>query len=264
MKMEGLCILDMRVEEGKIIGVGISDEPDRVFSGIEQYPGPCSIQCYVSPSVTIPEWFSGSVICSSHPWQDLVSHLVSGTIHAAVRGSLPANETLQNLKTACGVEQLERVVLLETYAGERFLLAPVGVDEGWSVKDKISIIKRGREVCKKFGLPETVSILSGGRLGDVGRHPVVDRTLADAELISRLTGAEHKGILIEEVYGKSGLIIAPDGISGNLIFRTLLFLGNGRSYGAPVLNIDKIFVDTSRVNPDYHYALIMATRLLME
>lgn len=254
--------MDTNLKPGKIIGIGISDESDRVFSGIEQYSGPCSIQCYVKPSVEIPEWFSGQVIRSSSPWEDLINHLMNGCIHAAVRGTLPAYETLQCLKNACGVERLERVVLLETHAGERFFLAPVGVDEGWSVKDKISIIEKGREIGKRFGLHETVSILSGGRLGDVGRHPVVDRTLADAELISRITGAEHRGILIEEAYGKSGLIIAPDGISGNLIFRTLLFLGNGRSYGAPVLNIDKIFVDTSRVNPGYQYALIMATRLL--
>jgi len=42
----------------------------------------------------------------------------------------------------------------------------------------------------------------------------------------------------------------------------LLFLGSGLSHGAPVLNIPKIFVDTSRVNPDYQYALNLADNLV--
>ena len=151
---------------------------------------------------------------------------------------------------------------METNDGRRFFLAPVGVDEGWSLQQKIMFIEKGRDLCRKFGLNDSVSVLSGGRLGDLGRHSAVDRSLADAELIARVTGAEHSGILIEEAVGKSGLIIAPDGISGNLIFRTLLFLGKGCSHGAPVVNIDKKFVDTSRVNPDYQYALILAGSLI--
>ena len=31
------------------------------------------------------------------------------------------------------------------------------------------------------------------------------------------------------------MLIAPDGISGNLVFRTLHFLGGGKALGAPIL-----------------------------
>ncbi|MDD1717629.1 MAG: phosphotransacetylase, partial [Methanoregulaceae archaeon] len=51
-------------------------------------------------------------------------------------------------------------------------------------------------------------------------------------------------------------------ISGNLIFRTLVFLGAGKGHGAPVINIDKIFVDTSRASPDYTNAILLAEKLL--
>jgi predicted methyltransferase MtxX (methanogen marker protein 4) len=90
----------------------------------------------------------------------------------------------------------------------------------------------------------------------------VDRTLADAELVARLSGAAHREILIEDAIGTSGMILAPDGISGNLIFRTLVFLGGGRAHGAPVVNIDRIFVDSSRASPDYSNALITASLLV--
>ena len=114
-----------------------------------------------------------------------------------------------------------------------------------------------------FGLSEKIAVLSGGRFGDVGRHPVVERSMADAELVARLTGARHYEILIEDAIGECGIILAPDGISGNLIFRTLTFLGSGHGHGAPVLNIEYIFVDTSRASHDYSNAIRLAESLLI-
>ncbi|MDL5501593.1 MAG: methyltransferase, partial [Candidatus Methanoperedens sp.] len=53
----------------------------------------------------------------------------------------------------------------------------------------------------------------------------------------------------------------PDGISGNLIFRTLVFLGGGYGHGAPVL-MEKVFVDTSRVGGHYTRAIMLASALV--
>ena len=197
-----------------------------------------------------------------HPEQALVDDLVSGTIDAAVRGTLPSNTTLKALKVAMGVDHLERIALLETVYGKKFLLTPVGVDEGWTVAEKLELIKKGRIIAKKFGLPEKTGILSGGRLGDIGRHPQVDASMAEAELVARLGDATHCEILIEDAVETCGLIIAPDGISGNLVFRTLTFLGGGHGHGAPVVNISRIFVDSSRASPNYSNALLLAASLL--
>jgi len=58
----------------------------------------------------------------------------------------------------------------------------------------------------------------------------------------------HDEILIENaISNKSNLIIAPDGISGNLIYRTLVHLGGGKAYGAIYMDIDHVIIDTSRV-----------------
>ena len=187
---------------------------------------------------------------------------MAGRIDAAVRGTLPANTTLRALKKAEGVTHLERIALLETVNGKKFLLTPVGVDEGWTVPEKLELIKKGRQIAKKFGLLPKVGVLSGGRLGDIGRHSQVDASMAEAELVARLGEAEHCEILIEDAVETCGLIIAPDGISGNLIFRTLIFLGGGKSHGAPVVNISRIFVDTSRASPNYSNALLLAASLL--
>jgi len=245
-----------------VIGIGVRTDPDRVFSGILDYSGRSKIICYLHPDLhtSVPHGFHAYV--SEHPEEDLIRDLFSGSIDAALRGTLSSHHTLSILKGTAGVPKLERVVLLETADGVRFFLGPVGIDEGWTIAEKVSLVQKVQPLCQKFGLSQRVTILSGGRLDDIGRHPQIDRSLADAELVARLTGGLHRGILIEEAVQDSGFILAPDGISGNLIFRTLVFLGSGRSHGAPVLNIPKIYVDTSRVNPNYLHALNLADNLL--
>ena len=54
-------------------------------------------------------------------------------------------------------------------------------------------------------------------------------------------------ILIEKaIENQSNLIFAPDGISGNLIYRTLVHLGGVKAHGAIYLGLEKIIIDTSR------------------
>lgn len=202
------------------------------------------------------------IVIDPEPSLRLVSDLHEGRIDAGIRGSLPANETLSLLKRAFRVDQLERIALLETRGGVRFLLAPVGVDEGWTVAERCTLARKAQSMAGKFGISTRIGVLSGGRLGDIGRCHEVDRSLADGELVARLTGARHAEILIEEAVKDCGVIIAPDGITGNLIFRTLVFLGEGTGHGAPVANIDKIFVDTSRASPNYSNAIRLAELLL--
>jgi putative methanogen marker protein 4 len=247
------------------IGIGIAEDAEKVISSLEGLPGQCEVTCYCLPG-TLAHLLPGAkdfrVAESDCPEQALVDDLASGKIDAAVRGTLPSNSTLKALKKAMGVDHLERIALLETAHGKKFLLTPVGVDEGWTVPEKVELIEKGRVIARKFGLPENVGVLSGGRLGDIGRHKLVDASIADAEQVARLSGAKHCEILIEDAVGTCGLIIAPDGISGNLIFRTLTFLGAGHAHGAPVVNIRRIFVDTSRASPNYANALLLAVSLL--
>ncbi len=201
------------------------------------------------------------IVVSDRPEVAMIDDLRAGKIDGAARGTLPANETLRYLKTAYGVPRLERIALLETAHGERFFLAPVGVDEGWTVEEKVDLVVRGRKLAGSFGLPEKTVVLSGGRIGDIGRHPIVDRSIQDAILVAEKTGAIHGEILIEDAVKECGVIIAPDGISGNLIFRTLTFLGTGIGHGAPVTNIPGVFIDSSRASSGYVPALNLAAAL---
>lgn len=205
------------------------------------------------------------IIHSTEPSKKLIELLIKGEIEGAVRGTLSATKTLSELKKSLNIPKLYRIALLETANGKPFFLAPVGIDEGNSVDDKVELIKRGVELMKCLGIEAKVGILSGGRFEDKGRGERVDGTLADAELVTEMVcelgiSAKNYSILIEDAIGEANFIIAPDGISGNLIFRTLVFLGGGHGYGAPVF-MDKVFVDTSRVKDDVARAIMLASAL---
>ena len=160
------------------------------------------------------------------PWKELVRLLAAGEIEGAVRGNLPAGRTMRALAEKFEVP-VRRLALLEL-SGWAFLLGPVGIDEGETIEDRLGLVLEGAKLLQSMGVAPKAAVLSGGRMEDRGRCERVDRSLAEGELIAeraREAGvhASHKGILIESCRGDD-IVIAPDGVSGNLIFRTMLLL----------------------------------------
>lgn len=206
------------------------------------------------------------VVGTSEPEKVMVDILVSGYVDAAVRGTARASDTLAYLKRTLGMNKLHRVALLTTGNGTPFFIAPVGIDEGADLADKMEFARLGSEHIRRFGIEPVLGVLSGGRMGDLGRNSRVDHTLAEGEfIVNRLKEmgikAKHYTILIEDAIKEANFILAPDGISGNLIFRTLVFLGCGDGMGAPVLMDKYVFVDTSRVGGHYTKAIMVAGAL---
>jgi putative methanogen marker protein 4 len=206
------------------------------------------------------------VIDTGNPEEALVELLISRKVDGAIRGTAKASGALAHLKEALGTKRICRLALLLTADGRPFFLAPVGIDEGNTIADKLHMIILGAEHIRRFGIEPVVGVLSGGRIGDIGRDRRVDRTLADGEFVTRQAvelgiNAKHYTILIEDAIKESNFILAPDGISGNLIFRTIAFLGGGDGLGAPVLMDNYVFVDTSRVGWHFTKAIMLASAL---
>lgn len=201
-------------------------------------------------------------IATDEPWNDLARLLAEGRIDGAVRGNLPAGRTMKALSRQFGIK-VKRLALVEL-PGWSFFLGPVGIDEGESIQARLTLALDGALYLKSMGISPKISILSGGRMEDLGRSSKVDLSLAEGEFIAaraKASGlaAEHRGILIESCKGDD-LIIAPDGISGNLIFRTLLLLCGVNALGAPVL-MDKIFIDSSRARGNFDGPVILASAM---
>ncbi|MDI6902274.1 MAG: methanogenesis marker protein Mmp4/MtxX [Methanocellales archaeon] len=202
---------------------------------------------------------------TGHPEEVLIQLLDKGEVDAVVRGSLCANKTLKAIRDILCPQKILRVALLAT-SEKMFFLAPVGIDEGCSVEDKIDLGFLGADLIRRFGVEPEIGILSGGRFSDMGRDPRVDKSLQNGEVVASALkakglSARHHGILIEDAIKECNYIIAPDGISGNLIFRSLCFLGDGEAIGAPLVGMEEVFVDTSRAGHSYDKAICLASSL---
>ncbi|MFU8767526.1 MAG: methanogenesis marker protein Mmp4/MtxX [Candidatus Methanoperedens sp.] len=247
------------------VGVGIGDISEKLIRSAEKATEYADV-VFIGDEEKIRATGTGiDIIHSTAPSKALVELLYTGEINGAIRGTLSATKTLSILKKTFGIGKIYRVALLETAGGIPFFLAPVGIDEGNSVDGKIEMLKRSVEYISRLGFELKVGVLSGGRVEDRGRDNTVDLTLDVAESVTQIANefgidAKNYSILIEDAIREANFIMAPDGISGNLIFRTLVFLGGGHGYGAPVL-MEKVFVDTSRARGDYSKAIMLTSAL---
>lgn len=153
-------------------------------------------------------------------------------------------------------------------ANFEFLLSPVGIDEGNSLEEKLELAIQSSKFIQSRGKEVKIAILADGRSDDIGRSERIDKSLEDSEKLTQMLldkfeadpdfdnesddiskhySVKNYYILLEQaIKDKNNIIISPDGISGNIIFRTLVLLNSWPSCGAITLGIDKIFIDTSR------------------
>ncbi|MFX1568391.1 MAG: methanogenesis marker protein Mmp4/MtxX [Promethearchaeota archaeon] len=205
------------------------------------------------------------------PENYIVEFLEKNAIDSIVRGSLNSNKFLKNLKIKLNIKTINRLALLETVNGHQFFYGPVGIDECNNFNKKIAFLEAAFKELHRINVVPKTSILSGGRIGDLGRDVKVDQTIQDAEKIVKFMKEKYKDlnishdeILIEKaVEDKANLILAPNGISGNLIYRTLVHLGGGKAYGAIYMGLKNPIIDTSRVGKfsEIYGALILALAL---
>ena len=197
----------------------------------------------------------------------LVGSLKRGEIDGAVRGVLSSAQVIKQLKTDFGLKEVMRTAILEDVRGKQFLLAPVGIDEGSDRESRLALVETTAAYFRDLGWDISIGILSKGRPEDRSRSDEVKMSLEDGEWLVealRRSGlrAEHFGILVEDAVSKAELIVAPDGVTGNLMFRSIHFIGGGKAYGAPVVNLGRVFVDTSRAKSTYSDSILLAAGLV--
>ncbi|MBN1803378.1 MAG: methanogenesis marker protein Mmp4/MtxX [Candidatus Lokiarchaeota archaeon] len=211
------------------------------------------------------------LVRNENPEKSILKYLVRDKLKAVVRGSLESSKFLANIKEDFHVLHINRLTLLETVKGHQFFYGPVGIDECNDFDKKKEFIEKSLRVFNSLKIDPKISVLSGGRKGDLGRDEIVDRTIEVADKVVEYFNKTNPGlniahdeILIEQaIQKKSNLVIAPEGISGNLIYRTLVHLGGGKAYGAIYMGLEKVIIDTSRVGPPSEImgALLLALSL---
>lgn len=206
------------------------------------------------------------VVCYADP-KSLVTSLKNGELDGAVRGTMSSLDVLTELKDAFGLKRVMRTAILEDVKGKQFLLTPVGIDEGLDRKARFDLVKETLSYFSAVGWNLDVGVLSKGRPEDKDRSKEIELSLKDGEwLVDKLrregVRAEHYSILVENSVARRDLVVAPDGVAGNLMFRSMHFVGGGKAYGAPVVNLDRVFVDTSRAKLSFAEPLILAGGLV--
>lgn len=229
-------IIRSRIDPNLTIGIGAYESPEKIED--------------VAKSIDF---------CNVEVFNDsakIISALKKGEIDAIVRGTLQSSDFLKEVKNNYEIDKIYRIGLLGTYDKKYFFFAPLGIDEGEDLKEKELFIEYAKDLLKRFKVEPKISVLSGGRAKDLGRSERVDKSIVEAEVLAEKYGINHAEILIENAIINSNFILAPDGISGNLIYRTLIHLGCGSSHGAlyyPLAIDDTIIVDTSRAAPKEEY-----------
>lgn len=185
-----------------------------------------------------------------HDDNDLANAILDDDIDAVVRGSLAASGVIKKVKE--NFPDISRATYVNG-DGKEFLLSPVGIDEGITIDEKFKIAENCGEFLEKLGKKPKIAVLADGRKGDYGRSEKISKSIDDSEKLTRLikenTDFEVKNyyILIEQaIKDQCNVIIAPDGIIGNIIFRTLILVNSWPSYGAVTFGINGIYIDTSR------------------
>ncbi len=196
----------------------------------------------------------------------LVDALVDGEIDCAARGTLDSATTLDVIRDRFDIQHVLRVAYMRTAYEKPFFLAPVGVDDCPTFDQKMELLEYIHKYSKVFNIFPRIGVLSAGRISDESKMPEIEESVKDARRLVKKAqemglSARFYEILIEDAIKSSNMIIAPDGVSGNLVFRTLYYLGSGDSYGAPIVNINRVFVDTSRGKSDYTSAIQLAAIL---
>jgi putative methanogen marker protein 4 len=207
-----------------------------------------------------------SLIVDKSPHVTLVELLKEGTVDSAIRGNLASKELIPLLREEFNCPNLCRITLLDI-ANRLVMLAPVGIDEGDKLEDLLMIAGHAKRLAEALRMPCNVAVISGGRLEDRGRSKKVDSMLSASESLTKELkavgiSAVNVGIEIERaIEGDSTLILAPDGVMGNLIFRSLVLVGNVESFGAYAAALPRVYVDTSRAKGSFMLPIVLASAL---
>ncbi len=195
---------------------------------------------------------------------ELVGAITSGQVTTAVRGTLSASGVLPPLLEWANVTSARRVALMEGGSDTSFLLAPVGIDEGRDLEERWQLLQDAARLVSALGMVPRVAVMSKGRDEDAGRGEEIDRSLGECKALEERASdagldAHCVGILLERAVASSNVVVAPDGVAGNLIFRSLHYVAGNESWGALALGLmPLVYVDTSRDKDDYLGAIRLA------
>lgn len=246
------------------VGLGITRPTDKIIAYLERTKQFCD------PVLVGREVSGFESIVSDQPHETLFNLLKENQVGAIIRGqvsSVPFRATFDSFYEGKINPGDALVSVLEDAEGRVFLLSPVTNPRGWNNNDKISLINASVRLLAKLGMPVKIGILCFSREEELAHNEdfLRETFFAANELVDFFKdkyAIKNYGIDFDIALAENcTIIIEPNGGTGNQVIRSLVFLDAIRNYGVPILNADRVIIESMRNSDDFSDHLLLAAAL---
>jgi predicted methyltransferase MtxX (methanogen marker protein 4) len=261
-------IIKERIKLGKPkIGFGLKKPSKEVLKSLIKSKKYAQI-VLVGPS-TIKNIRGFKKIISEEPEKELAKILFNKEVEGIVRGTIDDFKTFEAYRALIGKDKTNEMIelaLLEDFYGRQFFLSQGSNPLGWTREEKIKdcegiikFMKTELKIKPKIGCITGVRHETYQRKKKIreGVEGILNQTYEDANFVVdyfRKRGIEAKNYAIEiETALKDGcnIIVPPNGMVGNQIFRTLVLIGGGKLLSCSRVNLPDPYEDNSRSETDF-------------
>ncbi len=270
--MQERTLFQKVVEEGLTLGrakIGFGlNEPDReILESLERTAVYADIVLVGPKKIESIEGFEK--VISENPEGKIAEMLVDGEVEGIIRGTIDDFKTYEAYQNLVGKDKTKSMIelaLLEEPRGKQFYLSAGSNPIGWTKEEKISCCEHIVKFMKEeMRIEPKIGCVTGVRHETYQREKaqkegvqgILNQTYEDAECLvdyfkEKGIDAENYAIEIETaIEDGCNIIVPPNGMTGNQIFRTLCLVGGGRLLTASRGNLPHVYEDNSRNEKDF-------------
>ncbi|MFH1159546.1 MAG: hypothetical protein V1733_01180 [bacterium] len=244
------------------IGIGILHPDEAIVESLTRATEFCEVTVFGKAISKVP------FIHTKTPEQALVTALKLREVDAIVRGQATATVLRSELVCQFGYppDIIKDLGVVKDNLGRVFIPLAISNAQGWTVDQKIILIEEAIELLGLLNLPVKVGVTSGVRPETLGKNQTLDQTHRDAETIVNLLRKdfqiENYFIEIEKaIADQCTILVFANGMVGNHVLRSLVFLGQVKIYGGIISGIDQLVVESFRNAPGFYEYLEFANAL---
>lgn len=243
-------------ELGLRIGVCIEQPREALLESIRMHTGLCSLQVFSTTHLTGLE-----CRVSSNPAAHLALAFQRGEIDGLVRGVNDDFTFQSTMREVFGCPPFLRLAILRDTHGRSFAMGPVSAAEASTLEERKDYAWRCCTFLEKFGIVPRAAVMAGCRSGSRTKNRTNQDSWEDAEAVTAyLKGkgisAANYEIELDLAVQEANIVFPVNGLVGNQIYRSLVFLGAGAVVAVPAFTrmYDPLLVcyeDNSRNENEY-------------
>ena len=245
----GICIEDGIVED-KI--------KEKVIVNLQFISKDCNLKVYVQQAIPALD----CIICND-PSQKMIDDYKEGIIDFIVRGINDDLTFQEKFKNTFRYNEIMRLWFVQDIHGREFGMGPISAGEGEGKQQRLSFVLKVVDFMKHINKTPRIAVMSRCRKDSQHRSDQNKESWEESEfIVSQLKNigieSENVGIELEKAVGKYNYILMVNGLVGNQVCRTLIYLAKGQIVGAPAFALEDIefrycYEDNSRNETDYKH-----------